>query len=256
MSKTEIKALLLDLSGVLYEGQRVLPGALDTVEWARQEGLTLRFVTNTATDTPRAILRRLADMGIEVDDEELFTAPMAAKAYIRQQGLRPYCLLHPALREAFSDLDNPDPNCVVLGDARDALNYDNLNAAFRLCMDGARLIGIGMNKYFKDDDGLKLDAGPFIRALEWAADTEAIIMGKPSQAFFDQVVASTGHDPAECLMVGDDLKGDVEGAVDAGLQACLVRTGKFQDKDEDKLPPKAGIIDSIADLRDWMTGGS
>ena len=254
MSQTETKALLLDLSGVLYEGRRIVPGAIEAVDWARQAGLTLRFVTNTATDTPEAILNRLSDMGFDVHDSELFTAPMAAKAYIREKRLRPFCLLHPALMDEFSDLNDRDPNCVVLGDAREALNYDNLNAAFRVCMKGATLIGIGMNKFFKDDDGLKLDAGPFIRALEWAADTEAVIMGKPSRDFFDQVVASTGCKPAACLMVGDDLKGDVEGAVHAGLQGCLVRTGKFQDEDANHLPAGAGMIDSIDDLRHWMSG--
>jgi len=254
MSNSKTSALLLDLSGVLYEGQNTVPGAIEAVDWARQAGLTLRFVTNTATDTPATILNRLSGMGFDVHETELFTAPMAAKAYIREKRLRPYCLLHPALMDDFSELGDRDPNCVVLGDAREALNYDNLNAAFRVCMEGATLIGIGMNKFFKDDEGLKLDAGPFIRALEWAADTEAVIMGKPSQDFFDQVVASTGFNPSDCLMIGDDLKGDVEGAIHAGLQACLVRTGKFQDDDANHLPADAGIIDSIDALQDWMNG--
>ena len=112
------------------------------------------------------------------------------------------------------------------------------------------VITIGMNKYFKEEQGLMLDAGPFIRAIEWAADTSAIIMGKPSAAFFAEVVASTPFAAAECLMVGDDLSGDVEGAINAGLQALLVRTGKFQAADEQHLPAGADVIDSIAELPD------
>jgi ribonucleotide monophosphatase NagD (HAD superfamily) len=73
-------------------------------------------------------------------------------------------------------------------------------------------------------------------------------MGKPGKAFFDQVVASTGCTASECLMIGDDVLGDVEGALNAGLQACLVRTGKYREGDENRIDPPARTLDSIADL--------
>src|SRR5690606_6518312 len=94
----------------------------------------------------------------------------------------------------------------------------------------------------------KLDAGAFVRAIEWAADVEAVIMGKPGRAFFEQVVASTPHQPGECLMVGDDAVADVAAAIDAGLQGCLVRTGKFQPGDENRIPEAGNVVDSIADI--------
>ena len=243
-----IKALLLDLSGVLYDGNKVIPGAVEVVRWAREQGLVLRFVTNTATKSSITVTGRLEKMNIAVRNGELFTAPIAAKQYIQTQELRPYCLIHEAIKEEFVDLNQKDPNCVLLGDAQEGLHYESLNEAFRLCMDGAPLIGIGRNKFFKDYRGLNLDAGPFILALEWAAETEAIIMGKPSKAFFDEVVASTPFDANDCLMIGDDVLGDVQGGLDAGLKGCLVRTGKYQSGDEDKLSSEATVLNSIADL--------
>ena len=93
-----------------------------------------------------------------------------------------------------------------------------------------------------------LDAGPFIRAIEWAADTRALIMGKPGGSFFQQVVASTPFSADECLMVGDDVFSDVEGAIHAGLRGCLVRTGKYRDGDEAHLPEDAAVVDSIVSL--------
>jgi len=245
---SQVQALLLDLSGVIYEGSRLLDGAVETIARARRQNLQLRFVTNTATRPAATLQRDLLTMGIELQAGELFTAPMAAHRYIASRGGRPYCLLHPALQVEFADLDQHDPDCVVLGDAREALNYDNLNTVFRLCKAGAPLIGIGMNKYFMDDDGLMLDAGGFIRLVEWAADVEAVIMGKPSAAFFQQVVESTGCAPEHCLMVGDDVQADVVGAVAAGLQGCLVQTGKYQPGDERGLPAGAHLIASIASL--------
>ena len=100
----------------------------------------------------------------------------------------------------------------------DDLNYENLNQAFRLCYGGARLVGIGLNRYFRQGDTLCLDAGPFIKAIEFASGVEAVIMGKPSRDFFQQAVADVGCHPAEVLMIGDDVYGDVEGALAVGLQ--------------------------------------
>lgn len=242
------KALFLDLSGVLYDGKTVIPGAVEAVLEARRQGLVLRFVTNTATKPASKIFEMLKGMGIEVEEGELFTAPMAARAYIEQHQLRPFCLIHQAIRQEFADLDQAQPNCVLLGDARDDLSYEHLNQAFRLCHGGAPLIGIGMNKYFKEEGGLMLDAGAFIRAIEWATDIEAVVMGKPSKSFFEQVVLSTGLEKFDCLMVGDDVFGDVVGAVEAGLQGCLVQTGKYQAKDNQSLPKQARLIASVAEL--------
>lgn len=242
------RALLLDISGVLYDGSTRIDGAADAVEEARRQGLTLRFVTNTSTKSSAMLIDDLRNMGIDIDADELFTAPIAAMQYVKQHSLRPYCLLHQALKNDFAAIDQSDPNCVILGDARDGLNYDSMNRAFRLCIDGAPLLGIGMNKYFKDNGGLKLDAGAFIRAIEWATDTTALIMGKPSKDFFDQVVASTGFSAEQCLMVGDDVISDVCGAVDAGLQGCLVKTGKYRSGDETQLSANAIMIDSVAQL--------
>lgn len=245
---TAYKALFLDLSGVLYEGNTPIPGAAEAIRQARARQLTLRFLTNTATRSSREIIAHLKTMNMDVQESELLTAPVAARQYIQTQQLRPYCVLHPAVLAEFSGIDQHDPNCVVIGDARDGLHYQALNRAFQLCMQGAQLIGIGMNKYFKDEQGLQLDAGAFIRAIEWAADTQAVIMGKPSRAFFEQVVASTACHAGECLMLGDDVISDVQGAVSAGLQACLVRTGKFQPKDEQRLPAGCDVINSVIDL--------
>ncbi|WP_020407550.1 TIGR01458 family HAD-type hydrolase [Hahella ganghwensis] len=242
------KALLLDLSSVLYEGSNPIPGAAEFVQRARGAGLILRFVTNTASRSASEVVNLLKRMQIRIEPEELYTAPVAAKCYIQKQGLRPYCLIHQAIKSEFEDLDQDNPNCVLLGDAREDLNYDNLNRAFRLCMQGATLIGIGMNRYFKDDEGLMLDAGAFIHGLEWAANIEAVVMGKPGREFFDQVVASTGFSAGECLMVGDDVLGDVEGAVRAGLQGCLVKTGKFRSQDLERLPETALLIESVGAL--------
>lgn len=243
-----ISAVFLDLSGVLYDGDKVITGAPEAVARLREGGLTLRFVTNTATKSRQQILDKLQQLGFQLTAEELFTAPDAALAYLRDHRLTPYALVHPNIKPEFEFPGEPD--AVVLGDAREDLNYTNLNRAFRLAKAGCPLIAIGENKYFREGNNLCLDAGAFVHALAWAADVTPVIMGKPSVDFFAQVVASTGLEAQQCLMVGDDVLGDVEGALQAGLQARLVRTGKYQSDDEEKLNPPAQALASIADLPD------
>ncbi|WP_309385408.1 TIGR01458 family HAD-type hydrolase [Cerasicoccus frondis] len=243
----DCQAVLFDLSGVLYEGDDVFPGAVDAVRAANDGGKVVRFVTNTATRSTEDILQKMRRLGIPVETGQLFTAPMAARDYAEARNLKPLCLVHPAILSCFDGLATEDePDCVIIGDAREGLHYESLNRAFRACQQGAPLIGIGRNKYFSRDGQLMLDAGAFIQAIEWAAGVEAVIMGKPSEDFFTQVVASTGCKASACLMIGDDVEGDVVGAVNAGLQGCLVRTGKYRSSDDDALPVSARVVDSIA----------
>lgn len=244
----DIRAVLLDISGVIYQGSQPITGAVATITRLRQQGLVLRFVTNTASKSSLQLLLELRAMGIDIMAEELFTAPQAARSLIETRGLHPYCLLPDALRDQFICYPPDDADAVLLSDARDGLNYTTLNHAFRICQQGGTLIAIGMNRYFMNDSGLQLDAGPFVKALEWAAQTDALVMGKPARAFFLEAVNSTGYQPRQCLMVGDDIDADVLAALDAGLNAVLVRTGKYCPGDEHKVSAAIPVIDSLASL--------
>lgn len=242
-----IEALLLDLSGVLYDGDTPIPGAREVVAQAQQRGLVLRFVTNTSQKTRASVLEHLRALGFAVEDQQLFTAVDAARQWLLQRQLRPFCLVHDNIRSEFETVDQSNPNAVLIADAAEGFSYRNLNRAFQLCMAGAPLLGVGYNRYFKSAGQLVLDAGAFIRAVEFAADVEAIIVGKPSSAFFEQVMASTTARHTHTLMVGDDVFGDVEGALNAGLLACLVRTGKYRAGDEDRIGGNFSVVDSVVD---------
>lgn len=187
-----LRGLFLDLSGVLYEGSQPLPGAVDAVRQLQQSSLQLRFVTNTSRKNRQQILADLAAMGFAIEPEQLFTAPAAAASWIREHKRHPFLLVHPDIRCEFDSASASDPDAVVIGDAENDLNYQKLDIAFRLLMEGAPLIAIGDNRYFKAEGKLHLDAGPFVRALEYAAGVEAIVTGKPSVAFFSRCCATPG----------------------------------------------------------------
>lgn len=250
-----VEALLLDLSGVLYDGDAVIPGAVDSVARIQRAGLELRFLTNTSRKTREILLRHLRSLGFELEDGQLFTAVDAARQWLSQRGLRPYCLVHRDIRCEFDDFDQDNPNAVLIADAAEGFNYDNLNRAFQLCMEGAPLLGVGYNRYFKSGAELLMDAGSFVSAVEFAAGVEATIVGKPSTTFFEQVMASTSARTGHALMIGDDIFGDVEGALSAGIPAVLVRTGKYRKGDEDQIEGKFAVVDSIVDVVDLALAG-
>lgn len=114
-----------------------------------------------------------------------FPPALAVASEIRRQGLKPYLLVHPNCLPDLPD-QAQDPDCVVLGDAVDGFSYQNMNKAFRILMssDDIKLFSLGKGKYYKEDDDLTMDVGPFTTALEFATGRQAVICGKPSADFF------------------------------------------------------------------------
>ncbi len=248
-----IRGVLLDLAGVLYVGEEPLPGAHDAIENLKRAGLATRFITNTTRSTRRTILDRLDRMGLPIPVDALFTAPLAARHYIESHGLRPYLLIHPNLKGDFPQTSQGSFNAVLVGDAGEGFTYENLNQAFRLLLEGAPLLAMGNNRYFKESDGFSLDVGPFVAGLEYAAGTQATVLGKPAPEFFHAAVADLSCEASDVVMVGDDVAADVMGAVSAGLQGVLVQTGKYRPGDENQLESThASVVADAAAAIDWI----
>lgn len=255
-----MKAILLDLDGVLYQGETALPGALETLEWVRRERIPHRFLTNTTSRPRTAVRDKLARMDIRVGEDEILTPPIAARTWLTERNVSPLALFVPEATEAeFQELDLLPANveqgagAVILGDLGEGWDFANLNRAFRLLMaePHPRLIALGMTRYWRAPDGLRLDTAPFVAALQHATGIDPIVLGKPARPFFEAALKALGVDAAETLMVGDDIRGDIGGAKGAGIRGVLVRTGKFRPGDLDGHIQPDGVIDSIADLPDW-----
>ena len=248
-----IDGVLLDLSGVLHVGNTPLPGAVTALQRLRDSGVALRFVTNTTRSTRAMVASKLRGMGFALADEEIFTAPRAACEYLAAHALRPLLLVHPGVLAEFDGVAQEEPNVVLLGDAGDSFDYHHMNAAFRLLMAGAPLLAMGRNRYFMDDDGLNLDAGPFVAALEYAAGVKASVLGKPAPAFYQAAVAALGCEAQHVVMVGDDVEADVLGAAAAGLQGILVQSGKYRAGDEARLEGHTTrLLPDLAASVEWI----
>lgn len=240
------KGLCIDISGVLREGGEAVTGATDAVALVRKAGVPLRFLTNTSRKPSRVVLDELRGLGFEAREEEVLTAPGAVARHLKARNLNAWLLVHPDIEEEFEPVSPSEADAVVVCDAGERFDYRRLDEAFGLLMKGLPLLAVGMNRYFKASDGLHLDAGPFIRALEYAAGVEATIIGKPGEAMFHEACGSMGLEPADCLMIGDDVEADIGGARKAGLEAALVKTGKYRDSDRQRAEELgAAIFDDI-----------
>ena len=232
------KGALIDLSGVLYVGNEPLPGALEALQRLRDAALPLCFVTNTTRRPRAAIVQDLNAMGFDIADSEVMTAAQAARNLVVQEGLHPYLLLHPNLEADFEGLHSNTPDSLVVGDLGEGFTYARLNAAFRAVTTSdasPRLIAMAENRCFREGDGLSLDMGPFVRALECALDTRAEITGKPAAGFFNAALKLVGCSAKDAVMIGDDAENDIAGANAAGIPGILVKTGKYQPGDEKVL---------------------
>ncbi len=250
-----IRAVLIDLSGVVYTNDQPISGAAEAINRLRKSGMPVRFVTNTTRKSKRLILEHLAGMGFRIDGNEVFTPAAAACAILTDRQLTPHLLIHPALEEDFKDLPEGRETALVVGDAADGFSFAAMNAAFRVLDHDAPFFALAKNRTFLDSDGQRsIDAGAFVTALEYASGIPSTVLGKPSRSFFDAAANSMNTDLANCVMIGDDAEADVSGALAAGAgQAVLVQTGKYQAGDEKAcdLQPTA-VVENINAAVDWI----
>ena len=251
-----VRAVLLDLDGVLYVGDTAIAGAGDAVARLRGSGVALRFVTNTTTHTRAATAAKLRRLGVELDDDELITPSALAVRHCLERGHRRAALvMHDEVKADFGALEEADHDvdAVIVGDLGAQFAFEPLNRAFRLIMDGAELVALQKNRYWMTPGGLSLDAGAFVAALEFASGREAVVVGKPSPLFFQTALATAGAAASQAAMVGDDVESDVGGAQRAGLRGFLVRTGKYR---EDRVRASGvvpdAVVDSIADVPELL----
>jgi HAD superfamily hydrolase (TIGR01458 family) len=258
-----LSGILLDVDGVLHVSGEPIPGAAVAVARLRQAGHRLRFVTNNTTRSRRRLAEEIRSFGVELADEELQTTPVAAAHALA--GKRVLALTMPDIVEDLEGIElvGEGAEAVLLGGADETFetnqvfSYFNLARAFAELQDGAELYCLHKNRWWQTARGALLDAGAFVAGLEYAAEIEATVLGKPSAAYFAAALDALDADPALTWMVGDDVEADVAGATAAGLRTVLVRTGKFRPDavEEARIKPDA-IVNSIAGLPDWIESAS
>ncbi len=252
-------AILLDVDGVFHVSGQPIPGGALAVRRLRQAGHRLRFVTNTTVRSRAELTRELRGLGIDLDEGELQTTAAAAARLLR--GRRVLALVMPAVVDDLQgvELVGEEAEAVLIGGADETpetgrvFSYMNLARAFSELQAGAELYCLHKNRWWQTSRGPLLDAGAFVAGLEYAAEVEATVVGKPSPVYFQAALEALDADPTLTWMVGDDLEADIAGAQRLGMRTVLVRTGKFRpdDLDRSRVAPDV-VLNSVADLPEWL----
>lgn len=265
-----VRALLLDLDGVIVLKGDLLPGAREALAEVEARAIPYRIVTNTSLIS-RPSLSRWADrLAAPIPASRIMSALSASAAYTRHR-YPDEPLFVMASTDAFTEFagqrllsaaeaDAPDARAaaVVIGDAPDAITFDNLNRAFRLVRGGAELIGMHRNPWWLTPEGPTLDSGAIVTGLEFATERPARILGKPSADFFRESAAELVAEVRnaggrrlrrrDIAMVGDDLRSDVLAAQRVGLRGVFVLSGKHALTDVETVAGGRGgrVPDAIA----------
>ena len=244
-----VRALLLDLDGVIVVAGAAVPGSVEAIAQLERRGTPYRIVTNTSLVSRATLARFAARLGNDIPPER-FQSALSASAEFAARAFPGEPLYVIASADAKTEFEGqrllsndqagaPEAHAaaVIVGDSPEELTHANLNRAFRLVRNGARLIGMHRNPWWLTPDGPTLDSGAYLTGLEFATGVRAEIVGKPAPAFFSIAVDALRRQAVargerlrrtEIAMVGDDLQTDILAGQRAGLRGVFVLTGKHR----------------------------
>jgi HAD superfamily hydrolase (TIGR01450 family) len=230
-----IDAMLLDMDGVLYHGDRLLPGAADFLSRIRR--IPHLFLTNNPILTPREVARKLARLGLpEPDPDRIITSAQATALWLTREisGFRYFAVggdgLHQALRKAGTE-DQDQADFVVVGEGP-GLDYESLTLGLNLIVkQGARLVGtnpdLNVDATLNGSHRLLPGGGALLAPFMLASGVEPVVIGKPNPLLFEMALEQLDCTAERCLMIGDRPDTDIAGAAAMGMRTMLVRTGRF-----------------------------
>ena len=216
----------------MYVGDELIPGAREFVHRLRELGRPHAFVTNITSRPRSEVLARIREKGLEIESANVLTAPIATKGYLDRQAIGPcFFLTRPRLIEDFAGHPQSEDQAeaVVVGDMGNLITFQHLDTAFRLLLSGSHFVTMSRSRFFRESDGMSLDAGSFVEMLEYASGKKAVTTGKPSAEFFQSALDLIGIEASMVAMIGDDLESDVGGAQKVGLRGFLVLSGKTRE---------------------------
>jgi HAD superfamily hydrolase (TIGR01458 family) len=250
--RNTIDTILFDLDGTLYAKGKPIKTAVSIIETLRKEKIKMGFVTNTDGWPVEYVHNRLINMGFNISLKEVFT-PVAAvrEFFINNPDKSCYCLVTDEVLEGLKDLNMNDinPDYVVIGDFSDKTSYDEINKVFRFIMNGSLILALSKTNYYFQENGININTGAFVSMFENACSKEAILLGKPSKEFFNLALTHLGSLSSKTLVVGDDVTVDIVGAKGINATSVLVKTGHYNEELINKFKVKPDyIIEDITQL--------
>lgn len=255
MKGTTVKhGYLVDMDGVIHRGPELIPGADEFIRQLRARQIPFRLLTNNSQRTRRDVVAKVARLGIEVEEDHVFTSAIATARFLSQQkpGGTAYVIgeggLLTALHKNGYTVVDHEPDYVIVGEGR-TFNLELVEAAVRMIMAGAKLIATNLDPNCPTQNGLRPGCGAMVAMLELATGIKAFSVGKPSPVMMRIAAEELGLAPHEITMIGDTMQTDILGGVQSGFHTSLVLSGgtKFEDLPNYAYRPEI-IVDSLADF--------
>ncbi|MBO4954752.1 MAG: HAD-IIA family hydrolase, partial [Clostridia bacterium] len=208
------KGFICDMDGVIYHGNKILPGVPEFIQWLHDENKEYLFLTNNSGSTPRELQNKLSRMGLDISEDHFYTSALATAAFLKEQspGCSVYAIgeagLFNALYDAGITMNDVNPDYVVVGEGK-TYSLDTLTKATNLVLGGARLIGANSDVSGPVENGIAPACGALVAPIEIATGTKAYFCGKPNPLMMRTGLKLLHCHSAEAVMVGDRMDTDI-----------------------------------------------
>ena len=245
---------ICDMDGVIYHGNRLLPGAAEFVAWLKAAGKRFLFLTNSSERSPRELHQKLARLGLDVGEEHFYTSALATAAFLSSQkpGGSAFVIgdagVLNALYEAGISMNDVNPDYVVIGETR-SYSYERIEKAIRLVQAGAKLIGTNPDVTGPTEHGIVPACGALIAPVELATGCKAYFIGKPNPLIMRHALKQLGCRREETAIIGDRMDTDIIAGIESEIETVLELTGVTQVGDLPRFAYRPHhVLDSIGDL--------
>ena len=250
----EKKAFICDMDGVIYHGNKVLPGTAEFIDWLKRENKEYLFLTNDSGLTPRELQQKLERLGLDVPEERFYTSALATAAFLRDQApsCSAYVIGEAGLLNALYDvgvtMNDYDPDYVIVGEGR-AYSLDTLTKATNLVMKGAKLIGANSDASGPVENGIMPACRALIAPIEIATGKTAYFCGKPNPVMMRSALKMLGVHSADSVMIGDRMDTDIITGTESGMSTVLVLSGisSLETVDQFAYRPTV-VLDGVGDI--------
>ena len=248
------KGFICDMDGVIYHGNRLLPGVKEFVDWLYREEKNFLFLTNSSERSPKELQQKLRRMGLDVDESRFYTSAQATARFVSSQapGCSAYVIGGAGLIMAFHDegitMNDVDPDYVIIGEGN-SYNYENILRAVRLVLKGAKLIGTNSDLTGPSEDGIIPACRAMIAPIEMATGQNAYFVGKPNPLMMRTGLRILGVHSEDAVMIGDRMDTDMVAGIETGLDTVLVLSGVTRREDIAKFPYRPRLVlDGVGDI--------
>lgn len=245
---------ICDMDGVIYHGNRLLPGVKDFVDWLYKEGKRFLFLTNSSERSPKELQQKLSRLGLDVDESHFYTSALATAKFIHSQApsCSAYVIGAPGLVNALYDagitMNDVNPDYVVVGETN-SYNYNMIIKAVSLINKGARLVATNSDLTGPSDFGIIPACRALVAPIELATGKKAYFVGKPNPLMMRTGLRLLDVHSEDAAMIGDRMDTDIVAGMESGLMTALVLSGvsTMENIKEFSYRPSV-ILNGVADI--------